>query len=374
MILARELDTGRVTKVKGHATLMWSWVECGRLDRLGSVEADTAADLGWIRQSEAVMDIIRVLVDARELWYPIGQQHHSMIAISLVSVDHEERSGTAPDPLFGIRGVGLSSAKVDIRIDVDLAALLGPLGFLCGPWVQVSGGCITGADVAAWPNSVSLLREFFILSGYTLHWPADTLDLEHCGVSYLEVLFSLTIGLPVCSVRRLLVLMYVLTALFLFLRCLFRKELTFDRSAASSAVLSGRLGRFLPCVVGRHLSRLCHFVWEQCSHGLASRPLESCHHQCLKAVRYPAGAAAELLMGHKSPSLHHTVFWTFSPWSLHGVVRAVPRGASGKRCGHATADLSDECSILVRRLWLTWKACPGYPLHSRPDSGLPTPK
>ena len=41
------------------------------------------------------------------------------------------------------------------------------------------------------------------------------------------------------------------------------------------------------------------WVGNQCSHGLTSRPLESSHPQCLKAVcgvfgRYPAGAAAEL--------------------------------------------------------------------------------
>ena len=48
--------------------------------------------------------------------------------------------------------------------------------------------------------------------------------------------------------------------------------------------LSGGLGRFLPCELGSHMSRLRHLGWNQCSHGLSSRPLESCHHQCLKAV------------------------------------------------------------------------------------------
>ena len=67
------------------------------------------------------------------------------------------------------------------------------------------------------------------------------------------------------------------------------------------AKLPGGLGRFLPCRVGSHLSRLRHLGWNQCSHGLASRPLESCHHQCLKAVcgvlGYPKGSALELLDG-----------------------------------------------------------------------------
>ena len=50
------------------------------------------------------------------------------------------------------------------------------------------------------------------------------------------------------------------------------------------AKLPGGIGRFLPCKVGSHMYRLRHLGWNQCSHGLTSRPLESCHHQCLKAV------------------------------------------------------------------------------------------
>ena len=65
--------------------------------------------------------------------------------------------------------------------------------------------------------------------------------------------------------------------------------------------LPGGLGRFLPCQVGTHLSRFCHLGWNQCSHGLTSRPLESCHHRCLSAIcgvlGYPKGSAAELLDG-----------------------------------------------------------------------------
>ena len=49
------------------------------------------------------------------------------------------------------------------------------------------------------------------------------------------------------------------------------------------------------------MSRLRHLGWGEFSRGLTSRPLESCHHQCLKAVcgvlGYPSGAAAELLDG-----------------------------------------------------------------------------
>ena len=67
------------------------------------------------------------------------------------------------------------------------------------------------------------------------------------------------------------------------------------------AELPGGIGRSLPCGIGSHMSSLRQFGWNQCSHGLKSRPLESCHYQCLEAVCgvlvYPKGSAAELLDG-----------------------------------------------------------------------------
>ena len=64
------------------------------------------------------------------------------------------------------------------------------------------------------------------------------------------------------------------------------------------AKLPGGLGRFLPCRIGSHL--------------------ESCHHQCLKAVcgllGYPQGSASELLDGTlKAPILHYSFYQAFSP-------------------------------------------------------------
>ena len=83
------------------------------------------------------------------------------------------------------------------------------------------------------------------------------------------------------------------------------------------ANLPGGLGRFLPCRLGSHMSRLRHQGWNQCSHGLTSRLLESCHHQCLKAVcdvlGYPKGSAWELLDG--TLKLRHCTLFhhAFSP-------------------------------------------------------------
>ena len=85
--------------------------------------------------------------------------------------------------------------------------------------------------------------------------------------------------------------------------------------------LPGGLARFLPCQVGSHLSRLRHLGWNQCSHGLTSRPLESCHHLCLSAIcgvlGYPRGSAAELLDGVLKLRCCSTPFsQRFPTWSL----------------------------------------------------------
>ena len=98
------------------------------------------------------------------------------------------------------------------------------------------------------------------------------------------------------------------------------------------AELSGGLGRFLPCSLGSRMFRLRHLGWNQCSHGLSSRPLESCHHQCLKTVcgvlGYPKGSALELLDG--TLKLRHCteVFTMRFPLGLYpGLVMVVVRSS-----------------------------------------------
>ena len=68
-------------------------------------------------------------------------------------------------PWFGIRRVEPKVRKLATRVNVDLASLLGPPGFLGGAWIQVAAGRITGADIAAWPYSVGILTKvyFFFL-------------------------------------------------------------------------------------------------------------------------------------------------------------------------------------------------------------------
>ena len=140
------------------------------------------------------------------------------------------------------------------------------------------------------------------------------------------------------------------------------------------AKLPGGLGRFLPCKLGSHMSRLRHRGWTQCSDGLSSRPLESCHHQCLKAVcevlGYPKGSALELPDGtlklrHWHQSFHHA----FPPWSLPRV-----GNGDGKR-QFITPDLPTEAGgNLGKRFRLTRKTRPSASSQVILDPGHPTPR
>ena len=114
------------------------------------------------------------LLKARSYWYPITLDlHRFMIAVARVTVNHDGRGGTAPDPLVWDQGGRRKSRKLDFWVNVDLASLPGPPGFLNGPWIQVLGGCISGTDVAAWPYSVGILCKFTSFLA-TLHWPVGS--------------------------------------------------------------------------------------------------------------------------------------------------------------------------------------------------------
>ena len=100
--------------------------------------------------------------------------------------------------------------------------------------------------------------------------------------------------------------------------------------------IPGGIGRFLPCQVGTHMSRIRHLGWGVCSHGLKCRPLESCHHQCFKAVcgflgihrvqrrsfwmeRFLPGSCLTLVEGLvNGKQLLQTVSWTVGETFLNG--------------------------------------------------------
>ena len=129
MIRARRQDTVRVTKVKGLSTEVDVLQDRVREeDRLGNAEAEAAADLGRRHLSDAGRAIL--------------QLHRFMVAnVQSCCQSHHGRGGSAPGPLVWDQGSERKQRKTDIRVNVDLAFLPGPPGFLNGPWVQVHGGC-----------------------------------------------------------------------------------------------------------------------------------------------------------------------------------------------------------------------------------------
>ena len=51
-----------------------------------------------------------------------------MIVVSRVAVNHDGKGGSARDPLVWDQGAPWKVRKTDIRVNVDLASLLGPCG------------------------------------------------------------------------------------------------------------------------------------------------------------------------------------------------------------------------------------------------------
>ena len=315
MIRTRGRDTVRVTKVKCHAKDDDVQHGCVRsIDQQGNVEADLAADLGRRHQSEILINARLMLLQARSYWYPIMTDlHRFMIAIARVSVNHDGKGGTAPDPLVWDQGSRPKVRKLHIRVNVDFASLPGPPGFLNCSWIQVDAGHKTGADISVWLYSVGIQVRFTTFLG-TLHWPSGSVDLGHFGISFLKLLIlfeqwaghrllSEKVTRPHVRAGRPILFLSVLVSEGIEIRhgCQFLSSLI----RALAKQLRG-LGRFLLCSLGSHLSRLRHVGWSQCSHGLNSRPVESCHHQCLKArcgvLGYPKGSASG--RHFEAPTLH----------------------------------------------------------------------
>ena len=381
MVHTRGRDTVRVTKVKGHAEDID--VQQGRVrlvDKQGNAEADVAADLGRRHQDEILIDARRRLLGARSHWYPIMVDlHRFMIAIARVSVNHDGRGGTAPDPLVWDQGSKPKVRKLAVRVTVDLASLPGPPGFLNCTWVQIVAGRISDDDIAAWPKSVGILIKFSSFLSQ-LHWPSGSVDMGHFGVSFLEllILFEQWAGhrllcekvtRPHVRAGRPISVSSVPVSEGIEIRhgCQFISNLV-----RALGKLSGGLGRFLPCQVGTHLSRLRHLGWNQCSHGLTSRPLESCHHSCLSAVcgilGYPKGSAAELLDGVLKLRCCTTPFSNrFPTWFLPSVGNGRVRSL-----GDATGHSVGEGGSRVKRVRLTRKTRVSVAPVNNPDQGHST--
>ena len=107
-----------------------------------------------------------------------------------------------------------------------------------------------------------------------MHWPSGSVDLGHDGISFLEllILFEQWAGhrllgekvtRPHVRAGRPTSVSSVPVSEGMEIRhgCQFISSLV-----RALGKLPGGLGRFLPCQVGAHLSRLRHLGWNQCSY------------------------------------------------------------------------------------------------------------
>ena len=95
-----------------------------------------------------------------------------------------------------------------------------------------------------------------------------------------------------------------------------------DAMMRSLCLLTGGLGRFVPCsIIGANHCRVRHVGWERCSHGLTSRPQESASGPfldlLLQLFQYPPRSSGALLAGTLPPRYCSARFASRIPfWAL----------------------------------------------------------
>ena len=196
--------------------------------------------------------------------------HRFMIAIARVSVNHDGQVVRLLILWFGIRGASLRFVSLQFGLMLILPLFL---ALLVSRVTLLVLTFLLGLRVLLyWLGSLPFL---------VLHWPSDSVDLGHDGISFLEllILFEQWAGhrllgekvtRPHVRAGRPILVSSVPVSEGMEIRhgCQFISSLV-----RALGKLPGGLGRFLPCQVGTHLSRLRHLGWNQCSHGLTSRPL-----------------------------------------------------------------------------------------------------
>ena len=188
----------------------------------------------------------------------------------------------------------------------DGAFLPGPTGIWDSEWVAVPPSVICADDIAHWPYTPGLLVKWVAFLG-TLHWPAGCVDLGVGGVSCVEllILYELWAGERLSLEKaqpRYLRLARPLSVsavpfgpgIDIWRSCRFIGALM-----RSLCLLPGGLARFVPCFIGANHCGLRHIGWEECGHGLTSRPRESASapflDELLFLFRYPVGSGHALL-------------------------------------------------------------------------------
>ena len=136
---------------------------------IGNNGADTAADLGRLRQQDGVINARRALIWVRRHWYPIMLELHKfVVAISRIEVNHDGYGGTALDAMIWDKR--WCSQTTSFLHSSYCGSCLPPRSprFLDSSWCSLSPLTIT-QEVAVWPYSVGILLDFFSFLA-TLHW------------------------------------------------------------------------------------------------------------------------------------------------------------------------------------------------------------
>ena len=240
--------------------------------------------------------------------YPvILDLHRFFIATSRAVVNRDGGDGTAPDPLVWSAG-DLPKRRRLVHAVRDRALLPGPPGVWESEWVNVPASAFCADDTAHWPYTAGLLVKWVSFLG-SLNWPAGGLDLGVGGVSHVEllILYELWAGerlsLEKAHPRYLRPGRPISVSAVLFGpgTDIWRLCRLIGAMMRSLCLLSGGLGRFVPCSVGANHCRLRHIGWEKCTHGLTSRPRESASqgflNELLVLFGYPSGSASALLSG-----------------------------------------------------------------------------
>ena len=378
MLSLRGFDTVKVSKVKGHATR--AMVDSGDVNG-----ADAAADLGRLRQQDAVITARRDLLRVRRFWYTIILDLHKfMVAISRIEVNHDGFGGTAPDAMVWDKGGVVDTRAPSFRLIVDHATLPGPPGFLSNTWCTLHSLPITHDDVAVWPYSVDILLVFssFLAS---LHWPQSTPDLGKFGISYFVqlLMFEVYTGHRLHTEKAVRSHLRPSRPLVFsgfsvgigqeirhgcqFLHSLFR----------ALGHLSGGLARFIPCQPSAHYARLSHLGCGRYGHGLSSRPRESCDHQFLTPLLhffgYPDGAVTELFNGTLKLRYSSTPFSEkFPSWSVSDLPGYLPMVGPGPGPSVHFPDHDPVLERPAKRLRVTGKSS-AFRREPFSGDGLSTP-
>ena len=237
-------------------------------DRVGNNAADEAADFGRRRVGNTVIDARRNLSGVCRRWYPvILDLHWFFVAISRAVVNHDGSDGTAPDPLVWSAGAFPKRRRL-VHAVRDRAMLHGPPAIWVAEWAHIPAPAISAEDVAQCPFTTGLVVKWVAFLG-SLHWPAGGADLGVVGISYVELLILdelwagethpryLRPGRPISVPAVPLGPGVDILRSCRFIGALMR----------SRCLLSGGLGRFVPCAIGANHCSFRHLGWEKSGHG-----------------------------------------------------------------------------------------------------------